>query len=142
MTTRRGWLLACLAGTALSLGGCGPGGPTFQPVTVRLNVEGGNVADLEGSTLDVAVPNNPLLRASGTITADGTAELETLHAGKIRRGVLEGNYQVRIVLADDDREQRRKAAKAVAPKYLKFESSGLTLTVPGDRTVPLTVAAK
>ncbi|QEL17110.1 hypothetical protein [Limnoglobus roseus] len=139
--TRRVWMVACLTG-AVALGGCGPSGPKFQAVTVRLTVDGGNVADLTGSTLDVAVPNNPLLRSSGTITPDGTVELETLHAGKIRRGVQEGNYQVRIILADDDREQRRKAAKTVAPRFLKFESSGLSLTVPGDGTVPLTVAAK
>lgn len=140
---RRGWMYALVIGTGVLFGsGCDGGGPTMYAVTVKLQVDGGNVADLAGSTLDVAVDGDPLLRSSGTIEPDGTVQLETLHSGKIRKGVQEGQYRVRIILNDDDRETARKAAKAVAPKFLKFESSGLKLSVPGDREVPLTVAAK
>ena len=59
--------------------------------------------------------------------------------GKIKKGVLEGKYTARIVLADDDPVQRRTAAQTIHPKFLKFESSGLGLEVPAKEPVQLQV---
>ncbi len=131
-------------GAILSLAatGCGPGGPAFHPVRVTLAVPAGDVAALAGSTVDIAVDGDHSKRASGTIGADGRAELETLHAGRIRRGVQEGKYRARIVLSDDDREAHRKAAKAVPAKYLDFKTSGLTVTVPEAAEITLTLTSK
>jgi hypothetical protein len=121
------------------LAGCGPDGPKLHPVTLKVVVDGGNVADLAGSTVDAMIENDPATRASGAIEADGTVVLETLHSGKIRKGAQEGKYVVRIVLADDDPETRRKAAKAVAPKFRDFKTSGLSFQVPPPGEVTLTV---
>src|SRR5262249_44719977 len=100
---------ALLAAARGLVAGCGPRGPQLYPVTIKLVVDGGEVADLAGSTLDAAAEADPTVRASGTIEADGTVVLETLHVGKIRKGAQEGTYQARIVLSDDDTAVRRKA---------------------------------
>jgi hypothetical protein len=78
------------------------------------------------------------VRASGEIKPDGNFELESLLDGKIRNGALEGKYLARIVLSDDP-ESRRTAAATINPKFLKFDSSGLTFEVPAKEPVQLQV---
>ena len=136
-------LAAALAAAVVGLfAGCGPDGPKLYPVTAKVVVDGGNVADLAGSTVDAMVETDPTVRASGTIEADGTVVLETLHSGKIRKGVQEGTYRARIVLADDDPQIRRKAAKVVAPKYRDFKTSDLSFQVPAPGEVTLKVTPR
>lgn len=136
-------LAAALLAAAVGLfAGCGPDGPKLHPVTIKVVVDGGNVADLAGSTIDAMVEADPTVRASGTIEADGTVVLETLHSGKIRKGAQEGTYRARIILADDDPETRRKAAKAVAPKYRDFKTSDLSFQVPPPGEVTLKVTPR
>jgi hypothetical protein len=131
---------ALLAATVGLFAGCGSDGPKLYPVTAKVVVDGGNVADMVGSTIEAMNEADTTIRASGTIEADGTVVLETLHAGKIRKGAQEGTYQARIILSDDDTETRRKAAKAVAPKYRNFKTSGWSFQVPppGEVTLKLT----
>lgn len=124
------------------LTGCGPAGPATYPVSGTLALTGGEVSHLAGSTIEVASDADPTVRAAGEIQPDGRFTLETLHAGAMRRGAREGTYKVRVVLSDDDPATRKRAAKAIAPKYLKFDTSGLTLRVPADDDVTLPVTAK
>ena len=136
-TRRAASLLAMFA-----LAGCGPGGPKTHPVSGRVTVPDGDVAALAGSTVEAALDSDPTVRAAGTIEADGSFKLETLQAGVVRKGAISGTYKVRVVLADDDPATRKKAARAVSPKALKFETSGLTLQVPPPGEVQLELAAR
>lgn len=138
-TGRLAILVACVG---LGLSGCGPEGRKTYPVTVKLDLDGGDPSQLAGSTIEVAQGDNPNVRAAGEIRADGTAALETLDAGVMRKGAFEGEYRVRIVVADDDPETRRRAARAVAPRFRKFETSDLTLRVPADGEVTLKLSSR
>jgi hypothetical protein len=100
------------------------------------------VAALAGSTVEAALEGDPTVRAAGTIEPDGTFALETLQAGVIRKGAVPGTYKVRVILSDDDPAARKKAAKAVHPKALQFETSGLTFQVPAADEVRLVLAAR
>jgi hypothetical protein len=122
--------------------GCGPSGPKTYPVTGRVDVANGDVAILAGSQIEAALTTDPTVRASGTIEPDGSFHLETLQAGVVRKGAVAGTYQVRVILTDDDSAARRRAAKAVHPKALKFETSGLSLQVPATESVRLEVAGR
>lgn len=124
------------------LAGCGPDGPTAHPVSGRVELAAGDVGQLAGSVVEASSVADPTVRASGEIQPDGSFRLESLHAGVVRTGVLEGRYRVRIVPNNEDGPTRKRAARAVAPRFQKFEASGLTLTVPADAAVTLAVAAR
>jgi hypothetical protein len=131
-----GRFLAAALGLA-ALGGCGRS-DGLRPVIGAVTVPG-DVAVLAGSTVEVALESDPTVRASGIIEPDGRFHLDTLRDGAVRRGAPEGTYKARIILGDDDPALQKKAAKAVPAKYLRFETSGLTLRVPADGTVTLAV---
>ncbi len=126
----------------LVLVGCGRGGPKTHPVRGYLLLSGGDIAHLAGSHIEAALTTEPTVRASGIIQEDGSFKLETLHAGATVAGAREGKYEVRIVLPDDDRETRRRASQAIAPRFLQFKTSGLTLDVPTTGDVTLAVTAR
>jgi hypothetical protein len=126
----------------LSLTGCGPDGPTMYTVSGKLDLTGGDVGLLAGSTVEIKSDSEPSVRAAGEIRADGRFQLESLHSGVMRRGAMSGSYRVRIVLADDDAAARKRAAKAIDRKYLKFDTSDLTLQVPATDDVVLKLAAR
>lgn len=131
MASQTTWLTLVSMGL-LGLAGCGANGPRTHPVEGSIRLAGGNVADLGGSYLEAALEGDDTVRASGQIQEDGRFILETLHGGKVRKGTQEGTYKVRIVLNDDDPKARRRAAQAIAPRYLKFDTSGLTIQVPSE----------
>lgn len=122
--------------------GCGPDGPKTYPVQGKIDLAGGDVGQLAGSTVEVSRTGDPDVRASGEIQADGAFTLETLHAGVIRKGAREGTYQARIILADDDPATRRRAAKAIDRRYLRFDTAGLALQVPAAGEVTLKVTPR
>jgi predicted small lipoprotein YifL len=126
----------------VGLTGCGSGGPKTYPVRGRVAIPNGDVAVLAGSTVEAALDADPTVRAAGTIEPDGSFRLETLQAGVIKTGAVAGTYKVRVILTDDDPAMRKQAAKALHPKALKFESSGLTLQVPAPDEVRLELAAR
>ncbi len=137
----RAWAAAACVAVVVAAAGC-DSGPVTHPVNGRLELPGGDVAKLAGSTIEVSKEGEPGQRSGGTIQADGRFTLETLYAGKIRDGALEGRYKARIIPADDDTAARKRAAGAVAGKYLKFETSGLSVSVPADGEVVLTLAPR
>lgn len=123
--------------------GCGSDGPKMHPVRGRVELAGGNVADLAGAGVEAALDSDPTVRASGVIAEDGSFRLETLHAGVIRRGAQEGNYKARIVPGDDEDKQARKRVRQALPeKYRQFQTSGLTFQVPTDGEVVLKVSPR
>ena len=99
---------------ALTLCGCGGGGPKTHPVAGRVEVTGGNPAPLAGSTVEVALDRDPTVRAFGEIQPDGQFELQSLHAGEVRAGIPEGTYAVRIIPNDEDPAARKRATFSIA----------------------------
>jgi hypothetical protein len=126
---------------ALMVAGCSGGHRTY-PVQGKVELAGGNVEHLAGANIEAALESDPTVRASGLIEPDGSFTLETLYAGIIYKGALEGNYQVRIVLSDDDKATRRAAAHALHPRFLQFQTSGLSLQVPTQGDVTLKLAPR
>lgn len=144
MRRNKNWSVvsAVLAALLLGIFGCGSGGPKTYPIQGNVTLEGNDVALLAGSHVEAALLNDPTLRASGIIEPDGTFRLETRHEGAIVRGAREGKYSVRIVLSDDDRNILKQAARAVAPRFFDFKTSGLTLDVPATGSVVLALASR
>lgn len=124
--------------TVICVVGCGHGGPRIHPVRGQVELAGADVKHLTGSHVELVLATDPKVRASGEIQEDGTFKLQSNDAGGILDGTREGTYQVRIILSDDDRERSRRAAQALAARYLDFRSSGLTISVPA--TGPVTIA--
>ena len=82
----------------------------------------------------------PTVRAYGLIKDDGSFELETLRAGVLQSGAAEGKYRVPVALSDDDPEARNRATQAVNPRFLTFDSSGLSIQVPNNDPVAVVVS--
>jgi len=103
--------------------------------TVKL--VGADVKVLTGSHVEAALISDNSVRASGVIEANGGFKLGTLHAGSVLNGAQAGKYQVRIVLADDDSQNQRRAANAIASRFLDFKTSGLEFDVPSRAGVTI-----
>jgi hypothetical protein len=128
-----------LVSSALWLAGCSNGVET-HPVRGTVKVADGDVSQLVGSHVEFAQQEDPLVRASGKIEPDGSFAMETLHEGKVLRGVLSGTYKARIVLADESDEgiPKRGGRNPIHPRFFDFETSKLSFQVPGgDYTATL-----
>ncbi|MCI0358533.1 MAG: hypothetical protein L0211_08625 [Planctomycetaceae bacterium] len=133
-------ILLLFASTA---SGCfGPSGPVTYPVEGQVELSGGKVQNLSGHTIEAALVTDANVRAYGQIASDGSFALETLQGGDIRSGAVEGKYQARIVLSDDDDSSRAKAAEALNHRFLQFETSGLTFDVPASDDVVLSLSSR
>jgi hypothetical protein len=120
--------------------GCGKNGPATYPVQGVVELTGAEVQHLAGGHVEIALVSDPAVRASGAIQADGRFQLETIRAGNILPGAQAGEYRVRIILTEEDSKSRRQAAQAVAPRFLDFKTSGLTLEVPVGSDVVIALA--
>jgi len=119
--------------------GCGPAGPKTHPIRGKVQLANADVKVLAGSHVEAVLETDTFVRASGEIQEDGGFVLQTLHKGEILDGALEGRFQVRIILNDDDAKLRRQAARAVAQRYLNARTSGVTLDVPTTNDVSITL---
>ena len=136
------WSVVVVLGL-LTIAGCrGPAGSTSYPVKGQVQLAGGEVKVLAGHSLEAALEADSNVRAYGSIQDDGSFELETLRAGVLQSGAAAGKYRVRVALSDDDPEARRRAAEALHPRFLPFDSSGLSIQVPTDTPVTLQLSQK
>lgn len=134
--------LAATAPLALALlAGCAGDSPKTYPVSGRVATNG-DAAALAGHHVEAALEGDPGVRASGVIGSDGSFTLRTLHGGAVLDGAREGKYRVRILRADEDADGKRLQKPPVADRFLKFETSGLSLSVPADGEVTLTVSPR
>jgi hypothetical protein len=122
--------------------GCGSSNPLTHPVQGRVQVSGGDAALLAGHSVEVALETDPTVRAYGEIREDGSFSLESLQAGEIQAGALEGTYLARIVLSDDDPERSRRVAATIDARALDFKTSGLSIQVPAAGTVALSIVRR
>jgi hypothetical protein len=128
-----------LAVVGVAAAGCGSAGPRTHPVAGRVELVGGGAGQLAGHHVEVARADDPTVRAAGVIGPDGRFRLETLAGGKVLPGAWEGEYRARLVLTDEgDGTKKPKLPR----RYLDFKSSGLTVRVPADGEVTLTLATK
>ena len=126
----------------LVVSGCGFFGPTVHPVKGKVELASGNASVLAGSHVEAALENNHNVRASGEIKEDGIFSLVTLQGSTLRKGALEGNYKVRIVLSDEVSDNQRMQRAAVDPRFLSYATSGLLVQVPTDGDFTLQVARR
>jgi hypothetical protein len=131
--------MLCIAAAIL---GCGEGGPQTHAVAGRINLQGGDIAKLAGSTLEIASTSDNTVRGFGEIQPDGRFRIQSLQAGQLRSGVLAGNYTARIIPNDEDNNSRKLATQAIARRYLQFETSKLTVQVPSSGELSLNIAAR
>lgn len=117
--------------------GCAPPPDDFCATAGKVELSGGDVTNLAGHYVEARLTSDPSLRASGEIEEDGYFSLDTIHRGQLMSGLPPGKYRLRLILSDDNAEQRRKAAAVIPPRYLQFETSGLWLEVPASDPIVL-----
>jgi hypothetical protein len=141
MEDRFAWLIVILC-MSLCLAGCGGQSQPMHPVKGKVLYKNSGEPLPAGGTITFESASPPYLRATGRIEPDGSFELSTLDVGP---GAPEGEHRVRVepeVPDSVDMSQGYSAAQAriVHPKYLQFETSGLTYkVVPGENNFTVEV---
>jgi len=74
----------------------------------------------------------PGVRAIGEIQEDGSFTLTTVKDGVSTPGAIAGTHRVRLDLDDS-------ATRFVAPQFLDFQKSGITVKVPSDQPLEIKV---
>jgi hypothetical protein len=134
------WGVAVLAVAALAMAGCG-GGPKTYPVRGKVVLADGDVARLADGHVEFEREGDPGVRADGLIGPDGRFEMQTQLQGKLLKGAAEGTYRARIVLPDADGDGGgKRRPRPVHPRFLDFQTSGLTFQVPTDGEITVTVS--
>ncbi len=132
-----------VAGMSLAaVPGCDVAAPQTYEVRGKVVLAGGDVRQLAGGHVEAALADDRRVLASGEIREDGSFELGTVYAGKVLSGARKGEYQVRIVLSDEDSGSRRRKGRVVAPRFAQLKTSGLSFQVPGNSEVVLHVAQR
>jgi hypothetical protein len=123
---------------AILVAGCAASreeGPKTVPLEGKLVMtKGGTVKDLVDRSITVQFQpvEQPEVQAFGELLEDGTFSMVTQFETGGKRGVVPGKHRVRLN-ADET------SARFVAPKFLDFNTSGLTVTAPSDKEVVLEV---
>jgi len=121
--------------------GCGKAGIKTHPVGGKVEVKDGNVAMLAGSTVQLVQDADETIRPYGNIDASGNFTVKTTYKGEVLQGAPEGKYKARIMLGDESDEgvpSRKGKGNVIHPRFLEFNTSGLSITVPsGDYTITL-----
>jgi len=121
----------------MAAAGCGKGdtGPATVPLSGKVVfTKGGKVATLNAGTGGVEFQSveQPDLRAYGSIEEDGSFTMATRIGEAGKPGVIAGQHKVRIKLDDDSKH-------LIAPQFLQFDRSGITVTAPSDQPVEVKV---
>jgi hypothetical protein len=126
--------LFLLSVVSLTLGCGGGGGPKApfetSPVNgkVAFKDNKGRINRLERGKVWFRSKADPKVEAVGTIDGEGAFTLSTLTSERAWPGVPAGQYKVRLeVPLDDDRNPQTDIVHA---KYLDYDRSGISVTVP------------
>jgi hypothetical protein len=126
-----------------SLAGCGScADPATHEVKGKVEFTGGDVKQLAGGRVEAFLVGDLRVEASGEIQPDGSFSLGTPHDGHILDGAREGEYQVRIVLSDEDPGSRQRRGPRLAPRFRRVQTSGLSFGVPDAGPVLLRVSTR
>jgi len=125
---KSGWALLPAAMIGITLLGCGSKtleGPATVPVKGKViftrNGTVDSIVERQGSVEFESV-EQPGVKAVGDIEPDGTFIVRTLVPGGAKPGAVPGQHRVRLYL--DERAQQ-----LVAPQFLRFDKSGIAVTV-------------
>jgi len=133
-----GWRALAVVGLGLiAVGGCGrrQEGPATVPLSGKVVfTKGGSVSTLNSRTGGVEFQSveQPDIRAYGSIEEDGSFTMASRVGESGKPGVIPGKHRVRIKLDDEFKH-------LVAPQFLQFERSGVTVTAPSDQPVEVKV---
>src|SRR5262245_46016999 len=94
--------LALVLGAAA---GCGDSGT--HAVRGKVELPGGDVAQLAQAHVEFQLEGNPAVRADGLIGPDGRFEVQSLREGRLVRGMPPGTYRARLLFGDDAPARRR-----------------------------------
>jgi hypothetical protein len=121
------------------LAGCSSQKIKTQPVAGKVELAGGDVAILTGSTIEFKSDADETVRPTGNMDSAGNFTMKTLYQGDIVPGAPEGKYKARIILGDEsDEGVPKRKGNPVHRRFLEFDTSGLTFSVPSaDYTVKL-----
>ena len=124
---------------AMTVCGCGKLRTTTGPATVPVRgkvvfTRGGTVKALadKQARIELESVDQPGVRALGPIQEDGSFEVATVTPEGSNTGAVPGKHRVRLDLEDN-------AARLVAPQFLDFVKSGITITLPSDQPVEVKV---
>jgi hypothetical protein len=133
-------VLLALAVLALAAGCGGDSTPRTYPVKGKIvfKDKSGKVHLLAGGKVRFLSTSDPQLKPVGEIEDDGSFSMGTMWQEKGLPGVPEGQYKVRIEVPTDD-DEGKPLRGLIHTKYENFDKSGLSVTVPVDREVILTV---
>ena len=129
--------LALCAIIEFAIFGCGKAkstGPATVPVHGKIVfTKGGTVKTLadKQARIELESVDQPGIRAAGPIQEDGTFDVATVTGEGGSRGVVPGTHRVRIDLEG--------AERLVAPQFLDFTKSGITIKVPSDEPVEVRI---
>jgi hypothetical protein len=128
---------ALVAFAAAVTAGCG--GPKTYPVKGKVEFKGGDVKMLAGWRVGLRSVSDPETSASGTIEEDGSFEVGTVVNDKLRPGVQEGTYRVRVE-PPDMQEEGSDPSPLIDARFQNFDKSGLEFTVTrGENDLVVTV---
>ena len=133
-------LAAAIAAVAtFGMAGCGEKASDIGLKTVPVQgkvivTKGGEVKTLFDRQGLIAFESveQPGVRAVGEIQEDGSFTLSTVKDGVSAPGAVEGTHRVRLDLDDS-------AARFIAPQFLDFQKSGITVRVPSEQPVEVKV---
>jgi hypothetical protein len=111
-------------------------------VSGRIVLTGGDASQLSGHHVEAVLEGDPTVRASGVIGPDGAFVLESLHGGAVKKGARAGQYQARVVAAEENEDGKKLRKPPVAARHLKFETSGLSFSVPATDEVKLVISPR
>lgn len=119
--------------------GCSGSGAAKGPKTEAVSgkvifTKGGDVKTLfdRQARIEFESVDQPGVRAAGMIESDGSFKVATVVEGGGSLGAVPGTHRVRFLL--DERDE-----KFVAPQFLDFKKSGITVTVPSSQQIEIKV---
>jgi hypothetical protein len=90
----------------------------------------------EGLVLCEMHDDDKIVQARGELRKDGSFSLGSVVPGD---GIYPGRYRVLVRPRGLTEAELRRQGPTIDPKYTAYESSGLTLTIPGDDYLAITV---
>ena len=136
------WLIVLV--TVAGFVGCGSGPATTYPVSGEVVFDDGTPFTTGGVVMfeSIALEDQPVRTAAGTLAADGTFRVSTFKEGD---GAVAGKHRVlvrpkREALDIDDFRDRQTSKPVIDPRFESYETSGLMFTVePGNNEFTVVV---
>ena len=124
---------------AMTVCGCGKSKTTTGPATVPVRgkvvfTRGGTVKALadKQARIELESVDQPGVRALGPIQENGSFEVATVTPEGSNTGAVPGKHRVHLDLEEN-------AVRLVAPQFLDFAKSGITITLPSDQPIEVKV---